>query len=477
MSDKSKRTATKRYQNSDYPSGSFEAAISGEPSSGLHLVREPSLDGRSDDDLAEMVPAFMHRDFFRTEEDDSDPVPAPAAPRPPTLSTPAGYVEPPNTEDVEALEPEAAQTSRSGRPSLPTSVIAPETGARPSFAETGARPSSTGTGARPSSAKPASRVPASQLKVPPVENRPVEPVVPSEILGEAPSLAPLRSHEIPEPPEPPRQVSPPPRSAAPEPAPPAPNSPVTAYSLPLLAALAMILGVFVWRETTRPVVVSQPLPIPQTTTIADPSGEPTSAAPGFQPNYLSVGPAVPPQTDPSGSPTPSGGEAMVQEVPQQDNPASLFPGASNETAQEEDPDAEERSAMLEHMTSSSSASAQAAESAPVRVNSQGSSNPAALFPTDAAPEPPAAKPVAAQPPAAKPAAAKPPAAKPAEKPVNRPSAAELFPIDEEVPVRRPAVSSPVVAQPVSEPPLPPISTAPVAPAPPGEPYQIDEPNF
>lgn len=454
MSDNSKRTATKRYQNSDYPSGSFEAAISGDSSSGLHLVREPSLDGRSHDDLEEMVPAFMHRDFFRTEEDDSDPVPAPAAPRTPTVSAPAGYVEPPNTEDVDALEPQAAEVSQSSRPSLPTSVIPPE------------------AGPRPSSTKPASRVPASQLKVPPVENRPVEPVVPSEILGEEPPLTPLRSHEIPAPPEPPRQASNPPRSAAPETVPPAPNSSVTAYSLPLLAALAMILGVFVWRETTRPVVVSQPLPIPQTTTVADPSGEPTSAAPGFQPNYLSVGPAVPPQSDPSASPTPSGGEAMAQEVQQQDNPASLFPGASNETAQEEDPDAEERSAMLEHMTSSSSSSSQAAESAPVRVNSQSSSNPAALFPTDAAPEPPAAKPVAAKPPAPKP-----PTAKPAEKPVNRPSAAELFPIDEEVPVRRPAVSSPVVAQPVQQPPLPPISTAPVAPAPPGEPYQIDEPNF
>ncbi len=446
MTDNRKRNATKRYQNSDYPSGSFEAAISvdqGAP--GLRLVREPSPDGRPADDLEEMVPAFMHRDFFRTEEDGVDPVPAPATPRTPVTSAapPASdYMEPPNTEEVEG-EPPAAP-----RPSVPTAVIPPSA--------------------------PAPRAPISTLKTPPVSNRPVpQPLEPPVASAEEP-LAPLRSHEIPPPPQPPRQTS---RVTAPEtvpsgqpaPAPTASNSSsATAYSLPLLAALAMVLGVFVWRESTRPVMVTQqPLPVPQTA----PSAEPSAAAPGFQPKYLSVGPAVPSTAQPSGSPTPGSTEEVAQtDSGEPDNPAGLFPGESEQTASQNAEEADERAEMLSRVAASSASSH--SEQAPVRVkNSSGSNNPEALFPTDTSPEQPAPKPAAQPKPAPKTAAVKAP-----DKTVNRPSAADLFPIDEEVPVRRPSAPNPAVSQPAEQPPIPAISSEPVLPKP-GEPYQIDEPNL
>lgn len=459
MTDNKKRNATKRYQNSDYPSGSFEAAISvDQGASSLRLVREPSPDGRPADDLEEMVPAFMHRDFFRTEEDGVDPVPAPSALRTPVASaappvTPPvpGYMEPPNTEEIE-VEPPAP------RPPAPTAVIPPSA--------------------------PSPRTPISTLKTPPVSNRPVPPPLEPPVVPTGEPIAPLRSHEIPPAPEPPRQA---PRASAPEAAPsgqpdpasvptPAPasssSSSATAYSLPLLAALAMVLGVFVWRESTRPVMVTQqPLPVPQTA----PSAEPSAAAPGFQPKYLSVGPAVPPTAQPSGSPTPGGAEGVAQVTTEEsDNPAGLFPGDSEQTAAREpegqDDEADERAEMLNRVAASAPASS--SEQAPVRVKNSGSNNPGALFPTDAPPERPAPKPATQPKPASKAAAVKAP-----DKAVNRPSAADLFPIDEEIPVRRPSVPEPVVSQPAEQPPIPAISSEPVLPPKPGEPYQIDEPNL
>lgn len=457
MTDRSKPNATKRYQNSDYPSGSFEAAISvDQGATGLRLVREPSVDGRPPDDLEEMVPAFMHRDFFRTEEDGVDAAPTtPAGPASPTTSNssrPAGsvYLEPPNTEEFEAEPPQST------RPSVPTAVIPPS--------------------AAPSRSAP------SALKTPPVSNRPVPPPLDISTAAQTEEpLPPLRSQEIPPPPEPPKQA--PRRAAAPPtdsavPATPQ-SSPASAYSLPLLAALAMVLGVFVWRESTRPVTVTQQtLAVPHTATVADPTGAPSAAAPGFQPKYLSVGPGVPPTLAPSGSPTPAATEEVAGNQ-EGDDPASLFPGTEPAAAEEsatDDADADERADMLSRVAASSAA-AEAnpepqAQQAPVRVKSpSGASNAGALFPTDAAPEPVASKPAPKPKPAPKVTAAK-----PAQKVVNRPSAAELFPIDEEVPVRRPAATA--VAQPAEQPPVPALSSEPVAPSrPAGDPYQIDEPNL
>lgn len=447
MTDHSKPNATKRYQNSDYPSGSFEAALSVDQGTGLRLVREPSVDGRPPDDLEEMVPAFMHRDFFRTEEDGVDAVVTP--PTPPALRPAAsGYLEPPNTEEIEA------ETPPPSRPSVPTAVIPP--------------------------GAPAPRSAPSALKTPPVSNRPVPPPLDISTAphAEEEPLPPLRSQEAPPPPKqsPPQAAAAPPEAAVPTAQ---QNSPASAYSLPLLAALAMVLGVFVWRESTRPVMVAQqPLPVPHTATVADPTGEPSAAAPGFQPKYLSVGPGVPSTLAPSGSPTPAATDEVANSS-EGDDPASLFPGteaASSEDTAADEADADERADMLSRVAASSAAAEpkpeSAAPQAPVRVKSpSGSNSAAALFPTDAAPEPVAPKPVSKPKPAPKVTAAK-----PAQKTVNRPSAAELFPIDEEVPVRRPAATA--VAQPAEQPPLPALSSEPVAPSrPAGDPYQIDEPNL
>ena len=453
MTDDRKSNATKRYQNSDYPSGSFEAAISvDQGTSGLRLVREPSLDGRPDDDFEEMVPAFMHRDFFRTEEDTSDPVPVVPPTRavsasPASPPSPSGYVEPPNTEEAEDVPAPAPPQ----RPSIPTAVIPP----RPVAAQPTAQPIVP----RSASASPA----------PPAANSaPDEP------------LSPLRSNDVPPAPEAPRTASrPAPVASAPRVAPPQKSEPTpssqtsatiaSAFSLPLLAALAMVLGVFVWRESTRPVVVGQqPLPVPQVATVVEqPAVNPTTAVSGASLTPLAIGPPAPPaRANPN--PTPVAGENVVSDDSSTEA-GSLFPGQEAEEksgAEESEEDADDRAAIMQQMSNS------APPSAPVRVKpSSAQDNSGALFPVDAEPAP--AKPKS------KPAAPKVTAAKPAAKQLSKPSAADLFPIDDEVPVRRPASNNVAAPRPEAAP-LPALSTEPVV-APissgSGDPYQIDEPNL
>lgn len=442
---------TKHYQNPDYPSGSFEAAINADheerlrESTGLRLERHPLAPGNSAADLEEMVPAFMHRDFFRAEEEAASDRREPPTPRLRSVrqsdSTEARvYLEPPNTE--EPLLP-VERPSREQR-----AVTAPPPAAAPRLSSP------------PPSAAPASRA------VPPRQ---------SGRLEEEP-LAPLRSGEVP--PTPSGSASPPSPSPDPAERPSAASSENSSslvtppggfgspYSVPILVALVLVLGVFLWREQTRPeLVVQEPLPVPRSVTTPTPGPpappEPTPAPPGFRPTYLAVGPAVP--TDQL-SPAPG------EEVEGEDG---VFPGESDGVASgmgEDEAEAAERTAILERMS-------QASEAAPAGA-------PGELFPMQE--EPPApVRPRGSD----KPAAPAPKAdVKAKSEPKPAPAAAsalDLFPIDEELPLtqtrpKAPAAAPAAPVQPVAQPAAPPAAAAVPPPVPPVSPldgYRIDEPSL
>lgn len=506
MEDKDKRNATKHYQNSDYPSGSFEAAINADQQdrlregSGLRLERHPLRPDHSGADIEEMVPAFMHRDFFRSEEgavgavgssrlraarreagkdapeEVSKELPGKAIDdnakaEPAALARPA-YMPPPDTEGY--MEPPTTEEDPPARPSVPTSAEpspyarppAPPQPARATSARTEApRPDTTRSEtARPEPVRPNPVTPKAEETLPPLRSGDSNPAPDPRVTA-----PPLRGESA-RPASAPPAAQPEPVAAAPAAQPAAPN-----YSIPMLVALAMILGVFVWRENSRrPVVAQDGLPIP--VTVASPAAptpmpEPTVAGVGFRPTYMAVGPAVPQgmteEEGGSASPTPGGDEA------------GLFPGGEGVSEEE----ADDRSAILDRMS-------QAPPVADSTEPPDSSDDGGGLFPVqneesevpvrakapvkEAAPKPvavvkpkPAAKPAAPKPAAVKPAA-KPTAAKPKAVPVA--TAADLFPIDDEVPIRS---SKPKPAAPVSAP----VQVAAPVSAPPADGYQIDEPNL
>ena len=434
--DNRRKNATKHYQNSDYPSGSFEAAITADQNDwlsepqGLRLERHPLAPGNSGADLEEMVPAFMHRDFFRSEEDAIEPI-APNSrlrtPRKPAAVE--SYQEPPNTEE-------------SGVPPTPRSPYAPPRDGAPAVVT-------------PRQADGAASVPVPPLKT-------VEEPLSRLRTGDTPPAPELRTLAKPE-----RPVAEtyPPTVVEPGSHPAASKSP---YSMPLLVAIALVMGVFVWREQTRPTVVAQePLAVPkavQATPSASPMPEPTPAGVGFRPTYVAVGPPVPEnEVSPVGtspSPAPSG------------EPGSLMPGQVGEAASGpagDDGNADERAAILERMSHASGSSS--ASSAPA-------GEPGELFPTeesDAPDAPPAPKaPVrqAGSKVEAAPKAAPVAKAEPKAVPVSATSA-DLFPIDEEVPIKPGRGGPPAVAAPA---PAQQSSSAPAGSAS-SDGYQIDEPNL
>ncbi len=483
MEDKDKRNATKHYQNSDYPSGSFEAAINADQhdrlreGQGLRLERHPLGPGHSGADLEEMVPAFMHRDFFRSEEDAVESVgtsrlraarreagkevsrevskelprelPRTPSPEEPKAAAPRpAYIPPPDTESYQ--EPPQTETP-----------AAPSEKPKTSFE----RPRSERPAAPPE--KPtAPPVPRAEESLPPLRSADSAP---------APEARPLRAEA--------------PRSAPPSPEPvttPAQPAPQIVqqpnYSVPMLIALAMVLGVFVWREQSRtPLPAQEALPVP--VTVASPAAptpmpEPTVAGVGFRPTYMAVGPSVPQGIEAEASASPIPGETAGPE----------------ESVSEEE--ADDRAAILEQMSQSSAAEEPAPaagggggdlfpgeggeESAPTNTAPvrEAASAPwtATLNPTSK-PAPPKPKPPAARPAAAKPApkpAAKPAASKPKAVPVAA-TAADLFPIDDEVPIRSSKPAAKAAAAPVSQPAAVPIA-APAAGVP-ADGYQIDEPNL
>lgn len=419
--DNRKNNATKHYQNSDYPSGSFEAAINAdqrerlsEPQA-LRLERHPLAPGNSGVDLEEMVPAFMHRDFFRSEEDAVEPVVANRlrAPRKPSTES---YVEPPNTEE-------------SVQAPTPRSPYAPPVASEP----------------------PSPEAPRPEEPLPPLRSSEVPPA-PERRGAAGPGVSPAEATTYP------------PTVMDPGSQPGAQKSP---YSMPLLAALALVLGVFVWREQTRPTVAAQePLAVPKTAQVipsATPAPEPTPAGVGFRPTYVAVGPPVPNDglEEPAGaSPTPGAPADPAALMPEGDEASAPGPNG-------EEPEADERAAILERMSQSSGAS-----EAPA-------GEPGELFPTEGDDEPaPPKSPVReagtkSEPQPKSAAAAPAPKAEPKPVPVSA-TAADLFPIDEEVPIRPARGGPPAAAAPAAAPAEP---VAAPAGGPPADGYRIDEPNL
>lgn len=425
--DNRKNNATKHYQNSDYPSGSFEAAINAdhkerlsEPQA-LRLERHPLAPGGSGADLEEMVPAFMHRDFFRSEEEADEAVVSDRLRAPRRPVAPPIYQEPPNTEEGVA-------------PPAPRSPYAP-----------------------PMSAEP-----------------PLAAPTPEAPTAEEP-LSPLRSAEAPPAPEPrsaprpapiPAETTYPPTVVNPGSQPGESKSP---YSMPLLVALALVVGIFVWREQTRPTVAAQePLAVPKTAQVsptAAPLPEPTPAGVGFRPTFVAVGPPVPKdgtEEQAGAVPTPSAsGE-----------PGAVAPGGEEASMPDgEEAEADERAAILNRVS-------QAGESSGASEAPAG--EPGELFPSEGNEDPaPPKSPVREagskgepQPKAAAPAAK----VEPKPVPVSA-TAADLFPIDEEVPIKPAKGGPPPAAAPAAvSPPEQPVPAA-GAGAPPAEGYRIDEPNL
>jgi hypothetical protein len=230
----------------------------------------------------------------------------------------------------------------------------------------------------------------------------------------------------------------------------------------MLVALALVMGIFVWREQTRPAIVAQePLPVPQTVSsppAPTPAAEPTPAGTGFRPTYMAVGPPVPQDQA-------SPGATSTETDPSQEEGA-LFPGeeGQNPADQPSEQEAAERAAVLERMSRASSE-----DSAPTTDDS------GELFPMDdIAPVRETGGPVkaAAQPvPKAEPKPA--PKVEPKPVPVAA-SAADLFPIDEELPIK-PSKPKNTAAVPVAQPQPAAQPPQPVSPPPDG--YQIDEPSL
>lgn len=431
--DNRRKNATKHYQNSDYPSGSFEAAINADQNDrlsepqGLRLERHPLAPGNSGADLEEMVPAFMHRDFFRSEEDAIEPI-APnsrlRAPRKPAAVE--TYQEPPNTEESDVPPPSPRSPYAPPRAGAPD-VVPPR---QPHGAASVSVPPLKTVEEPLSRLRSGDTAPAPELRTPPKPEQPVAETYPPTVV------------------EPGSQ----------------PGASKSPYSMPLLVAIALVMGVFVWREQTRPTVVAQePLAVPKTvqaTPSASPMPEPTPAGVGFRPTYVAVGPPVPEgEAQPAGaspSPAPSG------------DPGSLMPGQEGEEASApagDDGEADERAAILERMSHASGSSS--ASSAPA-------GEPGELFPTEEQDAPPAPKaPVREAGSKAEPAPKAAPVAKaePKAVPVSATSA-DLFPIDEEVPVK-PGKGGPpaTTAAPAQQPPSAPAGS------PPPDGYQIDEPNL
>lgn len=483
--DSSRKNATKHYQNSDYPSGSFEAAIKADhqeslrEGAGLRLERHPLAPGNSGADLEEMVPAFMHRDFFRSEEEPLGAVGSASRLRPVRKEgdAPSSGEEP--SPELTLLRPESASAESSiedsGYFEPPNTEEFPES---PRTEEIPLPPT------KPRMVQPVREVPAASPRPVPLEKIPLKEVEP---------LAPLRSEDIPAATIPsfatsatasePLRSSPPPvgespkanhkPSPEPEPSPAKAEKTMSAYSWPLLLAFALVMGVFVWREHSRPpVIVSEPLTVPTSVVspvVAEEVLEPAQADVGFRPTFIAVGPPVP-QDLQDGSAEASPGLAGGDD-------ASLFPdGASEESVED---DEEERAEILERMSQPEPVE----KSVPATASSSNSGD---LFPME---DEGGSAPVRAASPVREAAKPKKPEAKPTKSDLPAPvpvaaSAADLFPIDEELPLSqtkpKPAPAPAAAAAPAPSAPALSVQqpTAPARPAaPPTDGYQIAEPTF
>lgn len=260
MEDKEPYKESKRYENSDYPSGSLEAALKTDRKPLLRLEREPSQRVLPREEFDEMVPEFMHRGFFRSEEG-------------PALE-PSGQLGS-NRPDWESdtLEYSRDKIVKETAKEPLVSLRAPASAQR----QTDELPP------EPPRTEPEPEEVERELK-PLVSSRPrAESVQPkSNLSPESPKAEP----------QPLRTPTPPVREPEPEPSgggPPEPPSEKETSSSkvsgPLVLLLLVVVALFVWRERTRPgqVAQEQPLPVPTVKVVEVPVVQQPTAPPEESP--------------------------------------------------------------------------------------------------------------------------------------------------------------------------------------------------
>lgn len=400
------RKATKRYQNSSYPSGSFEAAIENDQKTGisegfsLRLERHPSMESESAADLEEMIPAFMRRDFFRSKEEAGE-------------------------NDYEKIEPLSA------KPSLSESHKPEPVRAFPPIKPLQSPSNNKPLAPSEDQLKGEDIEPVSIGKSPSSENAsqpaPLRSTTPS--LG-ASSLRQLRKSTTV------KEDNPLPVFAAfPPTMPPADASSsvqatnkslLSDYSMPLLIVLALTVGLLAWREQVRSQQIAQaPLPIPHSLplpTAQDGQQIELPAASGSQQdskfNYLWVGPPSPAALNLNHSDNSS--EPTIQEEKPTRNP------------DDEGQTIEEGTSSTEIATTSNSTLKEVPSRAQDEVSSTSSSPP-----REAKPNLNTTK--------------KASSSSQKSEPVNfSASAADLFPIDEELPLSQPQPGHPTATRPYSD---------------------------
>ncbi len=256
----------KKYENSDYPGGSLEAALRTDNKPQLRLTREPAGASLPREDLDEVVPEFMQRGFFRSEE-----MPAVEAP------LKAGKPRPDWESDTsEVVVPKPLKQARS--PLVPLRGSAPAQVPDPPKTEP----------------EPEELAPLRQTRTAPTPE-PTPPPVASRPVSSQPE----------EKPEPPPSL--PPRE---EPA---------RVSGSLVFALLLLVGVLIWREQTRPPVPTQePLPVPRTVNVVEekPPVEPVPTAPTEVSPYPGMETGSDSQTNP-GEPE-NNQESVAESQPESD---------------------------------------------------------------------------------------------------------------------------------------------------------------
>jgi len=360
----------------------------------LFLEKPPGSPPYSQEEFDEMVPAFMHRDFYRSQEGDFDAV------------QPSGRLEPMRQKRLQKEPP--LQLGRTPSP------------------------------------RPVREAPT------PAESKPV--------------LTPLRGGSEPED-MPERDFEPGQSDTVVIPR----QTSRANQNLPLVACLLFVVGVFLWREQTRPNLQDQAeLPIPQAVVVVDEKVDPNASVLRSEGPYPEMSPEIVPATQSEPEETTVGSEMEPSE-----ERSLLDEAAHTEPAMEPIPDSpvtlparessDQRAAILERMSEGTVSSGDRETRAGVDREAPAPPEDESLFPVIEEPAP--QRPVP------------PVQANPVSEPTHPASSADLFPADVEVSVKppKPAVQQPAVqAQPA--PVSLPVKVPAKIPAQ-GEPYQIAEPDL
>lgn len=377
---------------------------------GLYLERTPS--SGSEREIDEVVPEFMHRAFYRSTDD-----------------------------EYQAVEP--AQLLRSKRR---TKFVerTPEPAPAPVESEA-AEPVAGAPAPLRSPEPPRAQEPLSPLRSPAGE---------SEEYNEDTVAVPLRT--LPQPPQ-----SPPPANGSWPP--PAPKS--TGINYPIVICLLAVIGLFIWREQTRPPIPAQePLPVP-TVQVTERQPEPAAAL-GEESPYPEMSPEVAAPTEETETVVTA--ETQEGELVDPERATTLAEEKEEESTTYPSREASaQRAAILERMSDGTVSNMERASREPAQPAQDTS-----LFPAteQAASKPPAQPWTVPESPTKKP----PETAKAAES--GSPPSESLFPVEAKTAVQKPVTTQPVATKPPAAQ-KPPVKANPPAQPVQGEPYQIAEPTF